>query len=941
MSYPLILGPLAVVFLTGAWRLGRRQRREPAGPGPRRGTGDALGLGVALAAALFSVRPYLTGRLVGSGDSYHYALQIADFVTQVRRGVLPVLVGQSEYLFNGAVHNVRTAPYLAHLAALLDLLTLRRLSFVQLQDLVVALSALAAAAAAYFVARRLSGGRRLAAALLAAIYVTSPAVLGPLVISDMFATYLAAPWLVLCWYGLAEILRRTDDTRPQWVAALALAMLWYAHSPIAAWMSMAWAGVQVGRYLLSAGAAGQVGRQLAAGLLFAGLSAYLFVSVATLPPGPAAAAPAGAWETAPGQLAPLLRAALAPVAPPGAGPADIQLGWTLWTALLLGVGVLMWRRRIDGWFLGIFSAGLILWMFPLLPWVSSLLRWLTPGRLVALNAWPQQRFMPILGAAAIVAAAAALQPPAGRRGRAQGAAVALLLLGCAWNLREAARLQQRTVVADRGAAAARLAPDNLVLTRASYDQLGALPPDYTDGWADPEFESRVLDGDMDRVQDDAAGVLAATAARGGIPAVPLAGPATLRLTAPGDYLLAFRFDQPAAAGEITIRGAGIDRHYTLPRSGGPLAFGSAAGCATTVPLHLAGRGDQAIVVTSSAPGVSVAATAFAADRLPVRLTAETPFTAGVHAAEAGYLETPRVWQDGYAATVGGRPASVRRSPNGLVAVPVPAGDSTVVLSYVGPPVLRLSWLLSLVVLAALPWLTLAIVRPAPPAGGGGEIDRTWLRQNHLVAALGRLPRRRLFLGAVITGLAGCTIGAGFVVDRRAADRRAFGSLRLTVEFPKWPPDHAEPLVVTGRTGAADCVYVIYDRPHEIRLGLDHWRVGGPVSPPIHITYGRPHMVELTVGSLYPEPDRAGPDLAARFRDPRAAPFRLSLDGHVVFAFTAPFYPAGPREVAIGLNPVGSSVCGASFTGRVLAAGRFLPAPLQLAPAGPPPHEGAP
>ena len=43
---------------------------------------------------------------------------------------------------------------------------------------------------------------------------------------------------------------------------------------------------------------------------------------------------------------------------------------------------------------------------------------------------------------------------------------------------------------------------------------------------------------------------------------------------------------------------------------------------------------------------------------------------------------------GYEATVTGRPAHVQASPDGLVLLPVPAGDSQVQVRYVGPLILR-------------------------------------------------------------------------------------------------------------------------------------------------------------------------------------------------------------------------------------------------------------
>ena len=927
MIYPIILGGLAVTFATGAYRLARMFGENHASSVRRWGPADALGLGAAVTAALFAIHPYLTGNLVGSGDSYHYGLQVADFVTQVRRGVMPVLAGQSEYAFNGFVHNVRTAPYLVHLAGLLDALTLRRLSFVQLQDLTVVVSALASAVAAYLVARRLSAGRRLAAALLAILYVTSPAILAPLVLSDMFATYMTAPWLLLCWYGMAEMFRRTDDTGPQLLCAVALAMLWYAHPPVAAWMSVAWACAQLGRFMLSAGAAGQWRRQLLAGTLVAGLTAFLFVSVAKLHLSPATAPPPEFYAYAAGDLSRAVQSAFVPFRAGANGGADIQLGWALWGVLFSAVGLLLRRRRIEGMFLGTLCLLFLLLLIPAWPWVSSKLWLLVPDRLALLSNWPQQRLCPILAAATVVAGAAAFDPRNWRRTWAYPVACGVLLLGCGWSLGETARIHQRTANAFVGAttAGARFAPGNLVLTRSSYDELNRASPYYTDGWTDPEFESRLLGPEMETAQENAATILAsAPAVSAAAPLVPLAPQAVLHLAGPGNYLLVFAFEHPSPVGEITVRSAGVDRIYSLPFGGGPLAFGSEPGCAKTTPLRLAAPGEHQIVVTATIPGVSVRAAPFTENQLPIRLTAQTPYTAAVRAFAGGYLETPRVHFDGYEAAVNGHPVAVRRSPNGLVAVPVPAGDSIVVLTYVGSRILSASWLFSLTLSAGLPWLAWGLFRSRPRRIGPAEIDRSWIRQHNLLTALDRVPRRRLCLLSAIAGVVAILGCIGSALHRREVERKAFGSLRLTLEIPRWAQPQAEPLVVIGRTGAADCIYVIHESPNEIRLGLDHWSVGGPVSAPIRINYGHSHVLELTIGGLYPRPGRTNPKLAALFGDPRAAPFVLKLDGRTIFDTSLPFYEARAAEVAVGRNTVGSSVCGACFTGRILSIERFLP-----------------
>jgi hypothetical protein len=98
------------------------------------------------------------------------------------------------------------------------------------------------------------------------------------------------------------------------------------------------------------------------------------------------------------------------------------------------------------------------------------------------------------------------------------------------------------------------------------------------------------------------------------------------------------------------------------------------------------------------------------DALPVRVDSWIPYRARVRSPEAAWLETPRVFQTGYEARVDGRPAEVRESPDALVAVAVPKGESSVELAYAAPAGLRLLF-----------WLSLAGIIVSAAAGASGWI----------------------------------------------------------------------------------------------------------------------------------------------------------------------------------------------------------------------------
>ena len=243
--------------------------------------GELLRLGLLTGFACWLAHPFLTGRLIGSGDAWWYANMLRDFLAQVRGGIFPVWTGQTEFAFNGAVYPLRAAPFFQHLAGLLDLLTGRRLDAFALQNAAVFVSVLGGVHVAYFALCRLAPDRRNLAAVLAGFYAGCPGVLGLITSQDLYMSCMAAPFLPLVTCGLALSLR-DSGWKAQRMVVIGLALTWYAHAPLAAWLTVITVGVQAVRLVLH-GFSRQVLKEVAGGaLLFAGLAAGVFASVATL-----------------------------------------------------------------------------------------------------------------------------------------------------------------------------------------------------------------------------------------------------------------------------------------------------------------------------------------------------------------------------------------------------------------------------------------------------------------------------------------------------------------------------------------------------------------------------------------------------------------------------------------------------------------------------------
>jgi hypothetical protein len=139
----------------------------------------------------------------------------------------------------------------------------------------------------------------------------------------------------------------------------------------------------------------------------------------------------------------------------------------------------------------------------------------------------------------------------------------------------------------------------------------------------------------------------------------------------------------------------------------------------------------------------------------------------------------------------------------------------------------------------------------------------------------------------------------------------YGPVELSVMLPLAAIGTNEPLVVTGRSGAGDFIYLRYLDGNHLSLGFDHWSVGGVVSPPIEVSYGQAHRFGITMGSLYPEGSAA--------RGQRI--LRVLLDGKVALEGVRDTYPSTPDDIEVATNHIGGSTCGPQFTGRVLSLQR--------------------
>ncbi len=170
-------------------------------------------------------------------------------------------------------------------------------------------------------------------------------------------------------------------------------------------------------------------------------------------------------------------------------------------------------------------------------------------------------------------------------------------------------------------------------------------------------------------------------------------------------------------------------------------------------------------------------------------------------------------------------------------------------------------------------------------------------------------------------------GAILKRERIATQPRAalttYGAVALEAQLPAFVPGTTEPLIITGKLGAADVVFVHYDDAHHIRVGYDHWGYGGTMSAPIEIDYGHVVSIEVAHAALLPVASdplwktRSAAEIARQ-----RGTLIVKINGHTALEVPLEAYPANGLLPVIGVNSVGASSCNERFTGQILSVRRL-------------------
>jgi hypothetical protein len=154
----------------------------------------------------------------------------------------------------------------------------------------------------------------------------------------------------------------------------------------------------------------------------------------------------------------------------------------------------------------------------------------------------------------------------------------------------------------------------------------------------------------------------------------------------------------------------------------------------------------------------------------------------------------------------------------------------------------------------------------------------------------------------------------------------YGPVELEVQLPADRNGGYEPLLATGTPESGELVYVFYENPGRIRLGLVGTEAPGPLSETIEVDYARPHRFEFHLGSLYPAVSH--PAMAAYGEAQVAALKRrlvVRLDGRPVLEAPIFFHPGQPGRVQAGATDFLLAYSAPRFSGKILTE-RRLPFP---------------
>jgi hypothetical protein len=652
---------------------------------------------------VYAAEPFLRGTFVGTGEAYNYDLSVADAVTQARSGVFPVLVGQTEFAFNGRIHPLRTAPWYCCAACILDFATFHSLNFWQLQDAILTLSIVATLFSTYASLRLLVGTSRTVGLLGAVIFGLSPGVLSTVYAMDLFMTVTALPLVpIVAASNIASFSRRSLPI--YLVLGAAIGFAWLAHPPIALWLSTSTAVFQLVNWTTRKPTWRAVGAGISGLLVCLLLASYSFASTEEMH---FIGGLSRAEDFSPlfVELSKAFPSCLRPISDEARSLSDFQLGYVAWALLLAGAAISAHRRHLASLVSFACAAFLILLTLPVPYLTKAIWLHLPPLFPQLTNIWPMQRLY-LVATGLIITGCSVLWREGDPQVRAGPSWRRLFVMAiCAgslfWEIEQARFFIKRGDVLQHKSeeSADLLRSENIDLTLTSYALLD-IPSRFVNGVMDAGREFRIL-READRLEiannwtPSNPGRLRA---HGALHTVTMQlNPAHLapliRIEPDRRYRLWLKFRSAPFNGVFIMRGRHFSRDYPLPSAGQSRGFGMKPGNdpsivlwttdpdGTDIEIMLVGEPQGGIFADFELREIDPAS-------FPVDLEGLVPLSGRVRVRDPSWLETPRRFIPGYEASIDGAPAQVAISPEEAVMIKVPSGEHEFRLRYTGSP-----WLL--------------------------------------------------------------------------------------------------------------------------------------------------------------------------------------------------------------------------------------------------------
>ena len=675
--------------------------------------------------------PAYTIKPSGAGDAYWYTMMLSDYLEQLRSGIFPVWIGQTDYAFNGAFFPLRLAPAFQHFGGLVDFATFQTLDYLAIKNIILAIIPLASVYSAYFTIRAMSPNRSNLALVLALIYLLSPSLIAPWIIGDQYMTFLTAPFLPVVFYGYWRS-QVDNDTTGHLLLGTGIGILWLIHTPIAIWSSL-FASVLYIFKLITHRRSGRECRMAALSLvIYLLLGTYPVISALSIEMVNLSTDANSIFLEAQKIFPQILLSSVSK----GNGPANYQPGYAALLAGFIGLMISIKRRNRDAI---AFSIASLMMIFLILP-IKGISQWIwahIPQIILnATNTWAAQRLSIIWVTLLIftLAAAVARTPIRLSRPLFKIGLFAASIIAISWSIREAYILRSHIsrTIPNGSDWKSSYAKHNIILTRYPYSYFKSTPPYFSHAYMNAVLENRLLDRTNLKVTISNYDSAASGSISGGN---RLISSGLLRAVNDNNsvfyilqqsfiiepkthYALRINFLTSGENGYLQISGDKLFREYILPDSGAgmgtqngpPQSFGTTASSSHIVPLYTDASKPSTLRITNILPErpkinefdcANYELWEYKPDQLPIGIQSISPYRANVKTTKPAYLETPRMWLDGYKAKLNGNIISVSRSPNNLCMIPVETGISTIELIYSPPAMVKYSYWLMLTTIATI------------------------------------------------------------------------------------------------------------------------------------------------------------------------------------------------------------------------------------------------